>query len=60
MKLRKYTQGVTIFTTPKMYQEVKKVSDAKQLSLSELSRIMITEYLERRHSNNSENVNISN
>ncbi len=23
MKLRKYTQGITMFTTPEMYQEVK-------------------------------------
>lgn len=60
MKLRKYTQGVTIFTTPEMYEEVKKVSDAKQVSLSEIFRQMITEYLERRHGNNSEKVNINN
>jgi len=60
MKLRKYTQGVTIFTTPEMYQEVKKVSDAEQVSLSEIFRQMITEYLERRHGNHSEKVNINN
>jgi len=59
MKLRKYTQGVTIFTTPEMYCEVKKVSDEKQVSLSELFREMITEYLESRHSSNSGNVNIN-
>jgi len=60
MKLRKYTQGVTIFTTPEMYCEVKKVSDEKQVSLSELFREMITEYLERRYSNNSEGINSNN
>ncbi len=57
MKLRKYTQGVTIFTTPEMYCEVKKVSDETQVSLSELFREMITEYLERRHSSNKVNIN---
>jgi len=60
MKLRKFTQGVTLFTTPEMYCEVKKVSDEKQVSLSELFREMITEYLERRHSHNSEGINSNN
>ena len=60
MKPRKYTQGVTIFTTPEMYQKVKQVSDETQVSLSELFRKMITEYLERRSGNNSEKVNINN
>ena len=44
MKLRKYTQGVTIFIEPQMYCEVKKVSDEAQVSLSEIFRQMITEY----------------
>ena len=52
MKLRKYTQGVTIFIEPQMYCEVKKVSDEAQVSLSEIFRQMITEYLERRRGNN--------
>lgn len=60
MKPRKYTQGVTIFTTPEMYQEVKKMSDETQVSLSELFRVMISEYLERRNGNNSEKININN
>jgi len=60
MKLRKYTQGVTIFTTPEMYCEVKKVSDAEQVSLSEIFRQMIAEYLERRRGNNAEDVNSNN
>ena len=47
MKLRRYTQGVTIFTTPEMYHEVKRVSDEREISLSELFREMITEYLDR-------------
>ena len=60
MKLRKYTQGVTFFTTPEMYQEVKKVSDETLVSLSELFREMISEYLERWHSNNLEGINSTN
>jgi hypothetical protein len=48
MKLRKYTQGVTIFTTPEMYHEVKRVSDEMEISLSELFREIISQYLDRR------------
>jgi hypothetical protein len=48
MKLRKYTQGITIFTTPEMYHEVKQLSDRLEISLSELFREMIMEYLDRR------------
>lgn len=51
MKLRKYTQGISIFTTQEMYQEVKRVSDEMQISLSELFREMINQYLDRRRSN---------
>lgn len=49
MKLRKYTQGITIFTTPEMYHEVKRMSDRMEISLSELFREMITEYLDHRN-----------
>jgi hypothetical protein len=54
MKLRRYTQGVTIFTTPEMYREVKRVSDEMEISLSELFREMITEYLGSHQGNISE------
>ena len=60
MKLRKYTQGITLFVEPQMYHEVKQVSDTEQVSLSEIFRQMIAEYLERRRSNNAEKVNINN
>jgi metal-responsive CopG/Arc/MetJ family transcriptional regulator len=53
MKLRRYTQGITIFTTSKMYHEVKRVSDEMEVSLSELFREMITEYLDHRQSGQS-------
>ena len=48
MKLRKYTQGITIFTTPDMYHQVKQLSDRMEISLSELFREMIMEYLDHR------------
>jgi hypothetical protein len=54
MKLRKYTQGISIFTTPEMYLEVKRVSDEMQISLSELFREMISRYLDHRSSNQHE------
>jgi hypothetical protein len=53
MKLRRYTQGITIFTSAEMYQEVKRESDEREVSLSELFREMITEYFDRRHSGQS-------
>jgi metal-responsive CopG/Arc/MetJ family transcriptional regulator len=56
MKTRKYTQGITLFTTPEMYHEVKRVSDETEVSLSELFREMITEYL-RNHKQQEEKVN---
>jgi metal-responsive CopG/Arc/MetJ family transcriptional regulator len=53
MKLRRYTQGITIFTSAEMYAEVKQVSDERQISLSELFREMIAEYFNRRQSSQS-------
>jgi DNA phosphorothioation-dependent restriction protein DptG len=46
MKDKKYVQGVTFFTTIKMYQQVKKLSDEKRIALSELLREAIDRYLE--------------
>ena len=45
MKKRQFTQGITIFTTPEMYEDIKKVSDERSISLSELFREMIASYL---------------
>ena len=50
MKTRRYTQGITLFTTPEMYQAVKRVSDDMEISLSEFFRGMIARYLETHHS----------
>lgn len=49
MKTRKYTQGITLFTTPDMYQKVKRASDEMEVSLSEFFRGMIARYLESQH-----------
>lgn len=46
MKQRKFTQGMTMFTTPEMFQLMKRLSDERNISLSELFREMITEYFE--------------
>ena len=45
MKQRKYTQGITIFTTPEMYQSIRAVSDNRGEGLSELLREIIACYL---------------
>ncbi len=44
MKIRQYTQGITIFTSPEMYQNVKRLSDERNISMAELFREMIEEY----------------
>jgi len=49
MKVRRYTQGVTVFMEPKMYEAVKLTSDERGISLSEIFREMVTEYLIRRN-----------
>ena len=56
MKVRQFTQGTTIFMTPKMYADVKRVSDERQISLSELFREMIREYLEIHQSDKDEGI----
>lgn len=45
MRTRRYTQGITFFTTPQMYLDVKAASDDLEVSLSELFRDMIAWYL---------------
>ena len=54
MKTRKFTQGLTMFTTPEMYQDMKKLSDERNISLSELFREMINEYFEIHQGNQHE------
>jgi len=45
MKQRKFTNGITFFTTPQMYEVLKGISDKKDLGLSEFLRNIIEEYL---------------
>ena len=46
MKKKTYTQGVTFFLAPEMYEALKKISDESQISLSELLRNIIERFLE--------------
>jgi len=48
MKTKKYIQGITFFITLEMYREIKLISDTKQMSLSELLREVIEDYLEKK------------
>ena len=45
MKLKQFIHGITFFTTLQMYQEMKKISDFRQISLSELLREIIEKFL---------------
>ncbi len=46
MKVRKFVNGITFFTTPEMYQAIKKVTDERQISISDFLRSAIVRYLE--------------
>jgi hypothetical protein len=45
MKRKTYTQGVTFFITLEMLEALRKMSDDSQISLSELLRNIIKEFL---------------
>lgn len=45
MKVKKYIQGITFFTTLQMYQTLKDISDQREISLSDLLREIIDSYL---------------
>ena len=45
MKIKKYIQGVTFFISTDMYSDLKKISDQREISTSELLRELIGEYL---------------
>ena len=45
MKHKSFTQGITFFVRPCMYDELKRVSDDLGIALSDLLRQMIDEYL---------------
>jgi len=45
MKKKKYLQGITFFVQPAMYGEMKKISDEREISLSELLRELVEKHL---------------
>mgnify|MGYP001188965469 CR=1 FL=1 len=47
MRAKKFTCGVTFFVTPEMYQDLKQLSDERQVAISELLRDWIAEAFER-------------
>jgi hypothetical protein len=51
MQTKRYTYGITIFTTPEMYQQIKKESNDLNISLAELVREMVREYFEHKRNN---------
>lgn len=44
MKMKKYVQGVTFFTTPTMYEQIKQLTDDKNIGVSEFIRDLIEKY----------------
>ncbi|MGA2224165.1 MAG: hypothetical protein ABSH41_06980 [Syntrophobacteraceae bacterium] len=44
MKKKKYLQGITFFVEPGMYGEMRKISDKREISLSEFIRELIQNY----------------
>ena len=46
MKRKRFTQDITIFVEPEMYQAVKQESDELEISLSEMVRIMVIMYFD--------------
>ena len=60
MKTRKYTQGITFFTTPEMYLMVKGVSDEMNIGLSEFIRDLVANHLQSHHGNHQENNDLKN
>jgi predicted CopG family antitoxin len=45
MKKKKYLQGITFFVQPEMYGAMKKISDEREISLSELLRELVENHL---------------
>ena len=45
MKQRKFTNGITFFTSADMYEKLKGISDERNVGISEFLRDIIGEYL---------------
>ncbi len=50
MREKQFTHGITFFVTPEMYQTVKKDTDELRISVSDLMRRLIEDYLHGSHS----------
>jgi hypothetical protein len=50
MRGKKFTHGITFFVTAEMYQGIKKDTDELQISMSDLIRRLIEDYLYESHS----------
>ena len=48
MRLKRYTHGLTFFITPEMFEDLKQISDEKQVSMSELMREVLAYYINQR------------
>jgi hypothetical protein len=47
MRVKKFTCGITFFTTSEMYENLKQLSDERQVAISELLRDWIADAFER-------------
>jgi hypothetical protein len=45
MRLKRYTHGLTFFITTEMFEALKKISDEKEISMSELLREVLDQYI---------------
>ena len=50
MRGKKFTHGITFFVPAEMYQDIKKDTDELQISMSDLIRRLIEDYLYGTHS----------
>ena len=50
MKPKKYTHGITFFVTAEMYQEIKSITDAMEIGVSDFIRGLVAEAFERAES----------
>ena len=57
MRTKKYTHGITLFMTPQMYEDIRKLSDVREVSLSEIFRTIVSDYLERHQLDEKERPN---
>jgi hypothetical protein len=57
MRTKKYTHGITFFMTPQMYEDIRKLSDQREVSISEVFRNIVSEYLERHQLDENERPN---